>query len=156
MQNTLTKFTFLASLLICISGCSFFSDSDHRTVSFPGVYKIDIQQGNIITQDMVNQLRPGMTKQQVRFILGSPLLIDSFNQERWDYVYSFQPGGEGRSQETLSIFFKDDILTHFSGDFRPDPKAIMEEAGIPIPEDETSADVSSDSELLEDVPAEDF
>jgi len=81
MQNTkllLTSFTFVG--LLALAGCSF-----------PGVYKIDIQQGNVVTQDMIDQLRPGMTRRQVRFIMGNPLLTDTFHADRWDYLYSIQP-----------------------------------------------------------------
>ena len=102
-----------------LGGCSWFSSNDLKLVSFPGAYKIDIQQGNVITQDMVNQLKPGMTREQVLFIMGEPLLPDTYNQKRWDYVYSFQPGGGVRTQQTLSLFFKDDRLARFEGDAIP-------------------------------------
>ena len=85
---------------------------------FPGVYKIDIDQGDVITQEMVDQLRPGMTKRQVRFIMGTPLVTDTFNQNRWDYVHSHQPGGEDRQQKRLSLVFDDeDKLVTIDGDF---------------------------------------
>lgn len=91
---------------------------------FPGVYRIDIEQGNIVTQDMVDQLRPGMTKRQVRFIMGTPLIQDTFNQHRWDYLYSFQPGGEEREQKTLVVLFDDDDrLASYSGDFETQAEA---------------------------------
>lgn len=110
MQNTkhlLTSFTFVG--LLALAGCSF-----------PGVYKIDIQQGNVVTQDMINQLRPGMTRRQVRFIMGNPLLTDTFHADRWDYLYSLQPGGGERQQERMTIVFNgNDQLVSLSGDFRP-------------------------------------
>lgn len=88
--------------------------------SVPGVYKLDIQQGNIITQEMVDQLRPGMTPRQVRFIMGTPMVLDTFSPQRWDYLYSIQPGGQGRYQERLSVFFDDNnLLSGLSGDYRP-------------------------------------
>ena len=90
--------------------------------SFPGVYRIDIPQGNIITQEMVDQLRPGLTKRQVNFIMGTPLIRDTFDQDRWDYVYSFQPGGGERAQERLTIFFENGELSHFEGDFQQTPE----------------------------------
>jgi outer membrane protein assembly factor BamE len=102
------KLILTIGLLLITSACSF-----------PGVYKVDVQQGNIITQEMVDQLKPGMTKSQVRFIMGTPLLVDSFHQERWDYLYSIQPGGEKRRQEHLTLFFEDDKLARFEGDFMP-------------------------------------
>ncbi len=110
MQNTkllLTSFTLVG--LLALAGCSF-----------PGVYKIDIQQGNVVTQDMIDQLRPGMTRKQVRFIMGNPLLIDTFHANRWDYLYSLQPGGGERQQERISLLFNgNDQLVSLSGDFKP-------------------------------------
>jgi len=89
------------------------------SMDFPGVYKISIPQGNIITQDMIDQLRPGMSKRQVMFVMGTPLIRDPYNQDRWDYVYNFQPGGGVRGQERISVLFEDDGLVRFSGDFLP-------------------------------------
>ncbi|ODB39470.1 hypothetical protein A9L43_16285 [Pseudomonas mosselii] len=110
MQNTKLLLTSLTLVgLLALAGCSF-----------PGVYKIDIQQGNVVTQDMIDQLRPGMTRRQVRFIMGNPLLQDTFHTNRWDYLYSLQPGGGQRQQERMSIFFNEsDQLVSLSGDFMP-------------------------------------
>ena len=105
----------LMSLLLACNGTGF--------VDFPGVYKIDIPQGNIITQKMIDQLLPGMTKRQVIFIMGTPLVRDPFHQDRWDYVYNFQPGGGVRGQERLTVFFENDALIHFTGDFVPTSEA---------------------------------
>jgi outer membrane protein assembly factor BamE len=105
--------TALASFAL-LGGCGNFGSMD-----FPGVYKISIPQGNIITQDMVDQLRPGMTKRQVIFVMGTPLVRDPYHQDRWDYVYNFQPGGGERGQERLSVVFEDDQLVSLSGDFEP-------------------------------------
>jgi len=88
-------------------------------MDFPGVYKISIPQGNIITQEMVDQLRPGMSKRQVIFVMGTPLVRDPYHQDRWDYIYSFQPGGGERGQEKITVFFIDDQLVRFEGDFVP-------------------------------------
>ena len=110
MQNTKLLLTSLTLVgLLALAGCSF-----------PGVYKIDIQQGNVVTQDMIDQLRPGMTRRQVRFIMGNPLIQDTFNTNRWDYLYSLQPGGGKRQQERMSVFFNEsDQLVSLSGDFMP-------------------------------------
>jgi len=86
---------------------------------FPGVYAIDVQQGNIIDQDMINQLRPNMTKRQVLYIMGSPMLTDVFHQKRWDYIYSEQLGKEARMQKRMSLFFDGDNLAGVQGDFKP-------------------------------------
>ena len=87
LMRTLKSWLAIASFLV-ISGCNNIGSMD-----FPGVYKISIPQGNIITQEMVDQLRPGMTKRQVIFVMGTPLVRDPYHQDRWDYVYNFQPGG---------------------------------------------------------------
>ena len=105
----------LFSVLV-LAGCGNVS-----SFRFPGVYRIDIPQGNIITQEMVDQLRPGLTKRQVNFILGTPLIRDTFDQDRWDYVYSYQPGGGERVQERLAVFFDEDGLVRFEGDFTQTP-----------------------------------
>jgi len=108
--------------------------------AFPGVYRLNIPQGNIITQEMVDQLRPGLTKRQVNFILGTPLVKDTFDQDRWDYLYSFQPGGGERVQERLTVFFENDQLTHFVGDFEQTPE---NEQFDNVSASETSGDISS-------------
>jgi outer membrane protein assembly factor BamE len=68
---------------------------------------------------MVNQLKPGMSKRQVAFVMGTPLLEDAFHSDRWDYVYSNEPRGEDRVEKKFSILFKDDALVGLSGDLRP-------------------------------------
>jgi outer membrane protein assembly factor BamE len=81
-------------------------------------YRIDVRQGNMVTPEMVAQLKEGQTKDQVRYILGTPMLADMFHADRWDYVYRFQPGriGSEREQRNLVIFFQDGKLTRFDGD----------------------------------------
>ena len=86
---------------LMLTGLTFLGIAALAGCSFPGVYKIDIQQGNVVTQDMIDQLRPGMTQRQVRFIMGNPLVADTFHPNRWDYIYSMQPGGGERQQERV-------------------------------------------------------
>lgn len=94
-----------------ISSCSSFS--------FPGVHKISIQQGNVITQKMVDKLKPGMTKSQVRFVLGNAIIDDSLDSERWDYIYSIQLAGQKPFTQSMSLHFIDNKLSHFEGDYLP-------------------------------------
>lgn len=79
-------------------------------------YRIDIQQGNFVSQDMVAQLKRGMTQEQVRFVLGTPLVTDIFHAERWDYVYLLDRPGEPRVQRRLAVFFEDGKLSRLDGD----------------------------------------
>ncbi|MEW6728689.1 MAG: outer membrane protein assembly factor BamE [Pseudomonadota bacterium] len=77
--------------------------------SMPGflqVYKMDIHQGNILDEDKVKGLRLGMTENEVRFLLGSPMLVDVFHQHRWDYIYYNKPGKDEPQQRRISLFFE--------------------------------------------------
>ena len=79
-------------------------------------YRIDVRQGNFVTQEMVAQLKPGLSREQVRFILGSPLVADMFHGDRWDSVYSYKQGYGEAQQRTLTVFFQDNKLTRVAGD----------------------------------------
>ena len=113
MAKRVTIITYCLSLFL--AGCSVNKLKDY----LPGVYEIDIHQGNIVSQQMVDQLRPGMTKRQVAFIMGSPLVVDPFHDNRWDYVYSNEPGGKPRMQKRITLVFDNDELIGLQGDFRP-------------------------------------
>lgn len=154
MQKAKLMLTGLAFLgLAALAGCSF-----------PGVYKIDIQQGNVVTQDMIDQLRPGMTRRQVRFIMGNPLITDTFHANRWDYLYSIQPGGGARQQERISLVFDaNDQLVGLSGDFIPGmsrDEAIRGATGTPevpeqaVPETEVTEPAPAPGSLLEEIQRE--
>ena len=85
----------------------------------PGItpYKMDIQQGNFVSQEMVAQLKPGMTREQVRFILGTPLVTDIFHADRWDYVYWREAPNGKREERRVALFFSaDDKLERVAGD----------------------------------------
>ncbi|MDE2366994.1 MAG: outer membrane protein assembly factor BamE [Betaproteobacteria bacterium] len=96
--------------LLLLAGCS-------SVPSLP--YKIEVQQGNVITQEMVDKLRPGMTRSQVRFALGSPMISDAFHENRWDYVYRLEQAGNLVEQRQLTVFFENDKLVRIGGSFSP-------------------------------------
>lgn len=73
--------------------------------SFPGVYKIPVQQGNIVSQKDLDLLKTGMTKKQVQYLLGTPLIQDSFHQEQWSYVYSIETTTKSRDQYLVTVTF---------------------------------------------------
>ncbi|MEW6314710.1 MAG: outer membrane protein assembly factor BamE [Pseudomonadota bacterium] len=102
---------YLLLVTLWLAGCS--------GVPLLTPYKIDIQQGNVVSQDMVDKLKLGMSKAQVRYILGSPLIADPFHAERWDYVYLFQKGDGGGEQRKLTVMFEEDKLRTVSGDTAP-------------------------------------
>ncbi len=86
-------------------------------------YKIDVQQGNYITQDMVAKLKPGMTRSQVRYALGTPLIVDPFRTDRWDYFYMFHKAGELTEQRVFTVVFRGDVMERIEGDVIAGPGA---------------------------------
>ncbi len=106
------RILLLATLVLSLSACGF--------VGFPGVYKIDVEQGNIVTAEMADQLKPGMSKRQVRFILGTPLVEDTFNRDRWDYPYVKRNGNDVLSETHFAVHFEDDKLVNVTGDYLPE------------------------------------
>ncbi len=104
------------------------------TIPGVGVYKIDVQQGNYVTQDMVSKLKPGMTRSQVRFVLGTPLVVDVFRTDRWDYVYVYRKGGDVTEHRKLTVFFEGDKLARVEGDVKPASDTAKAESSAPKPE----------------------
>jgi outer membrane protein assembly factor BamE len=86
-----------------------------RALWFFSPYRFNIQQGNFISQEMVTQLKQGMTRDQVRFLLGTALISDVFHADRWDYLFRLQKGNGAIDSSRVSIFFKDGKMTHFEG-----------------------------------------
>lgn len=116
------RFVPLAAALL-LAACANKSD-----FKLPGVYRIDIQQGNIIEQAMLAKLKPGMDKSQVQFIMGTPSLVDPFHTNQWEYIYTFSKRGGRRKQRHITLYFEDDKLAYLDGDVVP---------GLERPEDET-------------------
>ena len=105
--------TFL--MVLALVGCK-------QAPELPAVispYKIDIQQGNVVSQAMVDKLKAGMTRAQVRFALGSPLIVDPFRTDRWDYVYMYQKQGQEAQRRRVTIIFEEDRLLRIEGDVVP-------------------------------------
>ena len=102
-------------LVLAFAGCKQLPDVP--TIISP--YKIDIQQGNVVTQEMLAKLKVGMTRAQVRFALGSPLVVDPFRTDRWDYVYSYQKQGKEAERRRVTVIFDEDKLVRIAGDVVP-------------------------------------
>lgn len=128
-MKTVLIYTF-SFFVLFLSGCT--------KDKIPGVYRINIQQGNDITQDMVSQLKPGMTKNQVAYVMGTPLIIDTFHPNRWDYIYSFRPVNGDREQRRITVYFKGETLDYLSGDTRivargEMPKTVKVDSDVVVP-----------------------
>jgi outer membrane protein assembly factor BamE len=112
---------FAAGLALVLAGCSW-------TPSL-GVYKLDINQGNYITQDQVDKLKVGQTRQQARFALGTPLVADPFHANRWDYVYEFTRQGRTLEHRRFTVYFVDDKVARWEGDEMPPSPAEVARSG---------------------------
>jgi outer membrane protein assembly factor BamE len=117
--------TLLLILIVTgfISACSTtesINDKIRATAdNLPGVYKINVPQGNALTQEVIDQLRPGMDKRQVKFLLGTPLISDPFHNGRWDYFYDMKIAGKQKKRERLTVFFEEEKLVSLKGNFKP-------------------------------------
>ncbi|PIE40686.1 MAG: hypothetical protein CSA49_07240 [Gammaproteobacteria bacterium] len=104
---------------IFLAGCS--------TLRFPGVFRIDIAQGNIITTEMIEKLQVGMTKRQVEYVLGSAMIKDPFSPNRWDYIYNYETGRGTFVDNQLTLYFEGDQLQRIDTSRTKDPELVIEE-----------------------------
>lgn len=102
------RFLPALALMVALSGCSFITP-----------YKVDILQGNVVTREQVQALKPGMAREQVRDILGSPLLTSVFHADRWDYVFTLRRQGQEPVLRRVAVFFKDGVLLRHEADELP-------------------------------------
>jgi outer membrane protein assembly factor BamE len=117
-RETVVKEISLCLVALLLSACSYLPEMP-SLASLPGLssfkpYRIDIQQGNFLSPEMVAQLKTGMTREQIRFVLGTPLVTDIFHGDRWDYVFYRELGDGSKERRSLSVFFADNKMTHFT------------------------------------------
>lgn len=144
MNNSLP--TALIALLLSAALCV--------ACSLPRVYKLSVQQGNVITQEMIDGLKPGMTREQVAFVMGQPVIRNPFDESRWDYVYTLRVPGFLDETVKMSLFFTDDLLTHFTGDFKPSEAGEEDEEDDADPQSvDQSADATADQSADSTSPA---
>jgi outer membrane protein assembly factor BamE len=114
-----SRLASVAVLAMLVAGCAGTWKTYMPDIQQFGVYKLDINQGNYLTQDMVEKLRVGQPRQQVRQVLGTPLVTSAFHDNRWDYVYQYTRSGKRVEQRTFTVFFVDDKLARWEGDELP-------------------------------------
>jgi outer membrane protein assembly factor BamE len=120
----------LALLVVAAAGCS------SNRWGFP--YKVSVQQGNWITKDQVSLLRTGMTREQVRFALGTPMLASALHSNRWDYPYFYRAGSGKIEERTLTIFFNGAQLESWRGEEQPELQPFQiarDDVGVTVRED---------------------
>ena len=136
MTNHSFRYAFILLLagLLLLPGCGW-----------PRVHKVSIQQGNVITQGMIDKLKPGMTRAQVAFIMGDPVVHNTFGDNRWDYVYTIENPGVYQGSVNMTLFFEGDLLAYFTGDLAPTaskPSEKIELGGDGIDEVQEGADAA--------------
>ena len=141
--------------IIAISAAALLAGCSVGNILTP--YKLQIPQGNEISADQVAQLKPGMTRAQVRFVLGTPLLTDAFHGNRWDYVFTEAKGGKLESKRTFIVEFDGDKAVSWHGDSMPATKLIKlgSDASAPIAlDDPTAAAVATSATPITQVASE--
>ena len=101
------------------SGCGTFDNVSKRIVGSITPYKVEVVQGNFVSKEQVEAIKPGMSRQQVRDILGTPLVTSVFHADRWDYVFTLKRQGVPAQERKLAVFFKGDALERVEGDDMP-------------------------------------
>lgn len=109
-RRSLRAWMLAGAVALALGGCS---------ARMPSAYTPPLQQGNVIEQDALSRLKPGMTRSQVRFLLGTPLVVDVFRNDRWDYVYFLRRQGQAPQQRRVTVIFDGDQLARIEGDVLP-------------------------------------
>lgn len=109
----------IGASLAALAGCSSLDGASNRIASIVTPYKVDVVQGNFVSREQVEALQPGMSRQQVREILGTPLVTSLFHADRWEYVFTLKRPGEEVQSRKLTVFFKGDVLDRSEGDEMP-------------------------------------
>ncbi|SOZ14157.1 putative outer membrane lipoprotein, SmpA/OmlA family [Cupriavidus taiwanensis] len=126
MRPTLVVSLLAAALLA--GACSAYDSTSRKVANAITPYRINIVQGNFVSREAASQLREGMTRDQVKFLLGTPLLTDVFHANRWDYVFSFRRGNTSVVQQRrYTVFFDGDRLVKFGGDELPSEYELIAE-----------------------------
>ena len=136
MPNSRTTIILIACAALLVAGCNI------KRPRLPRVHKMTVQQGNVVTQEMIDRLKPGMTRSQVSFVMGEPIFRNSFNDNRWDYIYTIELPGVYNQEKQVSLFFHEDVLAYFTGDMIPTEDSDTEDAEVAESSEDDDADKS--------------
>ena len=124
--------TTLLAAAVLLAGCSMSMPKMPQLkmpkFKMPRVHKVTVQQGNVITQEMIDSLKPGMTRVQVAYIMGEPVVRNTFDRDRWDYIYTLDVPGVFGDEKRISLHFDGDKLAYFTGDYAPSAEEPAEAA----------------------------
>lgn len=138
------KYIYFAFMAFSVGGCSL-SQLKLPELKIPRVYKLSVQQGNVITQEMVDRLKPGMTRNQVEFVMGKPVLGDPFNDDQWVYIYTLEVPDYFNQVFKMVLAFEDDTLATISGDYIPQEADAESDAAVDEGANETSDENEAES-----------
>ncbi|MCD6045424.1 MAG: outer rane lipoprotein OmlA [Gammaproteobacteria bacterium] len=139
MQKKILNILTLVALILSLSAC---------------IHKVDVEQGNVISQEMINQLHPGMTSDQVQFIMGHPVLVETFENNRADYVYTFQPNGGNITKKRVTLLFNGGVLTSISGTMHPELNPTTASTPSPMSNDAVDPNIHTDTNPPKTAPTE--
>ena len=142
------KYLYLAVLALSVGGCSM-PQIKVPDLKIPRVYKLSVQQGNVITQEMVDRLEPGMTRNQVEFVMGRPVLQDPFDDDQWVYLYTLEVPDVFIQAFKMVLTFEEDTLVTITGDYVP---TTAEEKAQQEAQEEAQEETQQDAE---EAPADD-
>ena len=132
MPTQVHRSTRLGLILLigaAVAACSSFDSSTQRLAGVVTPYKIDIVQGNFVSREQVEALQAGMGRQQVRDILGTPLVTSLFHHDRWEYVFTLKRPNTEVQTRKLTVFFNGDVLERFEGDEMPSESEFVASLG---------------------------
>jgi outer membrane protein assembly factor BamE len=143
-KSSIISIKLLAVLIssVLFAACSAYDGASHRILRLLTPYRVSVVQGNFISREAVAQLKAGMSREQVRFLLGTPLLTDIFHADRWDYVFTFKRGDSVIVHERrYTVYFEGDQLVKFGGDELPSEYELIAEIdGLRKPEKKAAKD----------------
>lgn len=126
------RLALLLALGASVAACSTFNDASRKFADAITPYKVEVVQGNVVTKQQVEALQQGMSRQQVKDLLGTPLLTSVFHSDRWDYVFTIKRPGVPEQTRKFSVFFKEDALDRYEGDEMPSEEEFVASLTSPI------------------------
>lgn len=122
-----TRLSVAAALLAVTSltACSTWSSAKDDFLGFITPYRVEVVQGNVVTKEMLAQLREGLTREQVRYVLGSPLITDVFHADRWDYAFSIRRQGAEPQERRVTVYFEQDRVSRFDASALPSEREFV-------------------------------
>lgn len=127
LSSSAFRIGFALALAGSLAACSSINNASHKVVDAITPYRVEVVQGNFVSKEQVQALQPGMSREQVRSILGSPLVTSVFHADRWDYVFTIKRRGVDIENKKLTVYFSGFALERVEGDEMPSEKEFVAE-----------------------------